>query len=277
MSASETSSSSSAMSGLMYGLGISQLAVMIGVVLYFPPVAVQTFVYNPCVSNGTLTHACGSTQSTRVMLPLPCMVVSAAAAVFVMNTRTLVESGVMTHESSYGAEIVGHMGLWDVLFWFVVAGVHAIVVLATCSPVDAFAAGGAVYLMVHFLMRLCSPPGDPNADHGGYQQAPGGMPSVSSGITVANANILGYMAGVGVALYCVPAQYSNRFFLVLFLVVVDYFLGVGHMWDRSPNMEVIANCRLFWVCSASLCLAALYGAWRDDLLMPVAQGIEDVN
>ena len=175
----------------MYGLGISQLAVMIGVVLYFPPVAVQTFVYNPCVSNGTLTHACGSTQSTRVMLPLPCMVVSAAAAVFVMNTRTLVESGVMTHESSYGAEIVGHMGLWDVLFWFVVAGVHAIVVLATCSPVDAFAAGGAVYLMVHFLMRLCSPPGDPNADHGGYQQAPGGMPSVSSVITVANANILG--------------------------------------------------------------------------------------
>jgi hypothetical protein len=56
------------------------------------------------------------------------------------------------------------------------------------------------------------------------------------------------------------------------MVVLDYFLGIGHVWERSPDMETVANCRLFWACSAGLCLAALYGAWREDLLTaPLAQ------
>ena len=256
-------------SAVAYGLGVSQVAIMAGVVLYFPPVGVQAFVYSPCVSNGTLTHACGSTQSLRVMLTIPCVAASAAAALFVSNTRALADAGSLSNESPYAASSVAQVGLWDTLFWFIVAAVHAIVVVSTCSPVDVFAAGGAVYLMVHFLSRLCAP-AEPDGENG--YQAPGAAAAAGSGITMANANILGYMSGVGVALYCVPPQYSNRLFLVVALVGIDYFLGVGHMWDRSPNMETVANCRLFWVCCASLCLAALYGAWKDDLLMPVAAG-----
>jgi hypothetical protein len=257
--------------GVAYGLGISQLAIMFGVVTYFPLASVQVCVYRPCVSNGTLTHACGSTDSVRLMLPLPCLAVSAAAAVFVSSTHTLAGGGVLSDETTYAAEAVAQAGLWDAMFWFVAAGAHAIAVLAACSPADAFAVGAAAYLMVHFLSQLCRPADERCA--GGYQSADAGANMGGAGagaMTAANANILGYMAGVGIAVYSVPAQYSNRLVILLLLVVMDYFLGVGHAWDRGPSMFTVANCRLFWVCSASLCLAALYGAWRDDLLMPVA-------
>jgi len=271
-----------------YGLGISQLAIMFGVVWYFPVASVQVFVYHPCVANGTLTHACGSTESLRLMLPLPCLAVSAAAAAFVSSTHTLMDAGLLADEMTYAVEHVGGAGLWDAMFWFVAAGAHLIAVLATCSPVDGFAAGAAAYLMVHFLSQLCSPADERCS--GGYQSAEQGAGAGAGGggggagaggggggggaMTAANANILGYMAGVGIALYSVPQQYSNRMVIVFLLVVMDYFLGVGHAWDRGPSMYTVANCRLFWVCSASLCLAAMYGAWRDDLLMPMPKGVE---
>ena len=264
--------------GVAYGLGISQLAIMFGVVWYFPLASVQVFVYRPCVANGTLTHACGSTESVRLMLPLPCLAVSAAAAAFVSSTHTLMDGGLLSDDSTYGAEAVAQAGLWDAMFWFVAAGAHAIAVLAACSPVDGFAAFAAAYLMVHFLSQLCRSADERCA--GGYQSAGGGGNGTGAGagagaMTAANANILGYMAGVGIAVYSVPQQYSNRMVIVFLLVVMDYFLGVGHAWDRGPSMQTVANCRLFWVCSASLCLAAMYGAWRDDLLMPMPRGAED--
>jgi len=31
-------------------------------------------------------------------------------------------------------------------------------------------------------------------------------------------------------------------------------------------MDTVTNCRLFWVCAASLSLAGLYGAWHECLL-----------
>ena len=51
------------------------------------------------------------------------------------------------------------------------------------------------------------------------------------------------------------------------MCLLDYMLGVGHTWDAAPGMDTITNCRLFWVCSTSLCLAGLYGAWHDHLLV----------
>jgi len=262
--------------GVGYGLGISQLAIMFGVVWYFPLASVQVFVYKPCVSNGTLTHACGSTEAVRMMLPLPCLLVSAAAAAFVSSTRTLMDGGILSDETAYAAEAVAQAGLWDAMFWFVVSGAHLIAVIAACSPVDAFAGGAAAYLMVHFLSQLCRSADEQRA--GGYQSAGPDAQGGGAGagaMTAANANILGYMAGVGIAVYNVPQQYSNRLVIVFLLVVMDYFLGVGHAWDRGPSMYTVANCRLFWVCSASLCLAAMYGAWRDDLLMPMPKGGEE--
>jgi hypothetical protein len=69
-----------------------------------------------------------------------------------------------------------------------------------------------------------------------------------------------------VAAYAVPPTAPSRFSVLFALVVLDYFLGVGHTWDRQATLETIANCRLFYVCGGTLCTAALYAAWQDRLL-----------
>ena len=252
---------SSCFDGSMYALGMFQVIITFAVVMYFPLASVQVFVYSPCVYNGTLTHACGNTHTTRLALPLPCMTMSVAAAAFVSSTYTLAEQGSIGEGNAYGAESIGQTGLWNALFWFIVTGVHAIVITAACSPVDTFAAAGATYLMVHFLAKLC-------AHSDGYNRAGEDSPLNNMGVTMANLSTLGYMAGASVAFYCIPPQYSNRIIILFLLVVLDYFLGIGHLWDRTPDMKTIGNCRLFWVCSAALCLSAMYGAWTDSLLIP---------
>jgi hypothetical protein len=248
--------------GGVYALGALQLAALGLVILAYPPASVQVFAYVPCVSNGTLTHACGDTKSVRILLAMPCLAVSAAGAAFVSNTFSLHEAGLITDDSPFGPEALGQTGLWNALFWFLVSGAHAIVFASACSPVDVFAWALATYLTVSFLAKLCTPP---EFSHDG--------PSAGA-VTLANVNVLGYMAGVLVAFYNVPGQYTNRFVIIFLTVVLDYFLGIGHVWERAPSVETVANCRLFWACSAGLCLGALYGAWKDDFLTapPVSVG-----
>lgn len=247
----------------VYALGALQLSVMGLMIILYPPASVQVFTYLPCVTNGTLTHACGDTRSVRLMLALPSLTVSAAAAAYVSNTFTLHEQGLIG-DSPFGPEALGQTGLWNALFWFVVAGAHAIVVAAACSPIDLFAWGLATYLIVSFLARICTP--------AEFRQDDSGVGDV----TIANANVLGYMLGVGISVYSVPGQYTNRFVLLFLMVVLDYFLGIGHVWERSPSTETVSNCRLFWACSSGLCLAALYGAWKEDLLTaPISSGGDD--
>lgn len=245
--------------GAGYGMGLAQAAVMLGVFLGFPPASVQFYVYYPCVVNGTLTHGCGETRAHRLFLVTPCLVASAATMMFVTSTAALSEAGAIHTDMVYSVEALEQTGLWGAMFWAAVAAAHLVVVLAACSPCDVFAAVLAVYLMVSFLQSLCRP----------LSPEPG---EASSGSAIrANANILGYTAGLAVAAYCVPEQYANRFPLLIVLGVLDYFLGVGHVWDRAPSMETVASCRTFWCCCACLSLAGLYGAWRDDLLLPVGR------
>jgi len=242
--------------GGFYAMGVVQIAAVGLVIILNPPVSVQVFSYVPCVTNGTLTHACGDTRSVKLMLALPSLAVSAAAAAFTQNTFSLRESGVITEETAFGPEALGQTGLWNALFWFVVSGAHAIAIAAACSPVDLFAWALATYLCVSFLSSICSP----------QECGPDGP--LPGSVTLANANILGYMSGVGVALYNVPGQYSNRLVLLFVMVVLDYFMGIGHVWERTPHFDTVANSRLFWVCNAGLGLAILYAVWKEDLLTP---------
>jgi hypothetical protein len=51
---------------------------------------------------------------------------------------------------------------------------------------------------------------------------------------------------------------GNGATIIMLLVVLDYFLGVGHTYDRQATLDTVANCRLFYVCVASVSLACLY-------------------
>jgi hypothetical protein len=255
--------------GVGYSYGLTQLAVMFGAVLYFPPASVQLFVRSPCVVNGTLGHGCGATHGHRVWLLTPCLLTAGLTAGFASSTYTLAEAGVIDEGRPYGGEALAEAGMWSAFFWAAALLVHLIVVAAACTPCDAFAAAGSATLMVHFLHRICQAPADGGGGHALLGGAPG--PAVFWSPMTANANILGYTAGLAVAFYCVPEFYGNRYTPLFLLALLDYFLGIGHVWDREPSMSTVANCRLFWACSASLCCAALYGAWTDDLLMPTGR------
>ena len=250
--------------GVGYSYGMSQLAITVGVIMFFPPASVQLFVRTPCVVNGTLARGCGSTQGHRLWLLTPCLLTSGLTAGFASSTFALSEAGALDERTAYTREAMHETGLWNAMFWAVHALAHAIVVMAACTPCDLFAALGATYLMVHFMYRICQP------------QEGGGEPGVHPGAfwspMTANGNLLGYSAGMGIAFYCVPENYGNRFTLLFLMGILDYFLGIGHVWDREPSTATIANCRLMWICSASLCLSALYGVWTNDLLMPSAGG-----
>ena len=135
-----------------------------------------------------------------------------------------------------------------ICFRFIAALAHAIVVVAVCTPTGAFEGGACVYLMVYFLRRTCSPAEGPAT------------------ITAANANIVGYALGLAITLSRIPSQYTDRYAVVFVLAVLDYFCCIGHTWDRSPTLETIANCRLFWACGVAVNVATLYAAWSDPLI-----------
>ena len=231
-----------------YGLGLLQVVVMCAMILFSPTVSVQTFVHFPAVANGTaVREPSGDTTVYQVMLGLPCLAMSAAVFAFVSVTFSLTDTGELD-SGGYSAESLGGAGLWDALFWFAVACVHFIAMLARSTPGDVFAVGACTYLMIHFLQRICAPVDS------------------EAGFSPNSINVVGYLTGLLLALFCVPPGYGNRYTIAFVLGAIDYFLCIGHTWDRAPTMATVASCRLFWACSASLAVAGLYGAWHDEVL-----------
>ncbi len=242
--------------GGVYVFGVVQLLVICACIFCYPAATVQMFVYTPQVANGTLSHAHGRQSVLVFGLDLLCILISLLVASFVSNTFGLVDSGVLQSHGGFTPESLQQVGLWDPLFWVVTALAHFTAVVAACSPVYAHSAFLAALLLTDSLRELCAPV-DPER-----------------GPTLVNFGLVRYMLGIAVAVMAVPAGCSARYAILLIMGVLDYFLGVGHTWDRAPTLETVANCRLFWASGTSLCLAALYGAWNDALLMPGIAGVE---
>ena len=244
-------------------LGLSQTFLMMGVVLMYPAVRVQTYVYTPCVANGTLKLGtpCGSNRVMRVDVSLLCLLASAGATAFVSTSLSLSERGQLQEECSYCREAVDALGLWDTLFWMTAAVVHAVALLLATSPSDLFLCAGAAYLMAASLVALCRPKDTEGA---------------ASDSLRLNANLLGYVCGLALAVSGVPEGFSNRYCLLLLLAVLDYFLGVGHVWDRAPLMETVTTCRVFYACASALSLATAYAAWHDALRLPSTATASDM-
>jgi hypothetical protein len=228
-----------------------QLAVMGGMILFFPNVKVEMYVYNPAVSNGTLQLGqCGVTHPVKFTMAIPALAVSVAAAAFTSSTYNLIENNEFP-TGDYAPPEMEKLAVWQALFWFVVAMFHAVCVFAITTPVDVFAGSACTYLMVNFLQRLCAPaPEQPHLSH-------------------ASLNVVGFLAGFILTFYSVPISvYSNRIAVGFVLGLLDYLLWIGHTWDKEPKMNTVTTCRMVWVCCSSVVLAGLYGAWHDSLLNP---------
>lgn len=240
-------------------LCLSQAAVTIGAIIYFPPVSVEFYTVHPSIVNGTLdtsptdgirltTDSIHLTTS-RVALAMPFLLCSCIAAVFSTTTTGLVERGTLQQDNCYTYEVLNEAGLWDLTFWLYCSLAHAIVFSVVMSPSDAYAVTLATILFPYFLACICQP-----------RQC---QPSM----TQTNLNLLGLWAGLLIAFYNLPDAHTGRVAALGIMCLLDYMLGVGHTWDPSPTMDTITNCRLFWVCSASFCLAAMYGVWHNHMLL----------
>lgn len=233
-----------------FALCLSQAAITLAVIAYYPPVHVQFFTCHPRIENGTLTMPESELSVSNIGLSVPFLALSCLAVLFSTTTTSMIERGLLQQDNPYNFEILQETGFWDIIFWLFCAGAHTIVIAVIMSPADSYAVGISSLLIIYFLMRLCSP-----------------RFSQQSNMTQENFNILGLFAGLLIVGYNIPDSHSGRSAALMVTCLLDYMLGVGHTWDAAPTMDVITNCRLFWVSSTSLCLAALYGAWHDHLLV----------
>lgn len=218
------------------------------ILIYYPVVYAEVFIYYPSLVNGTFVKESGFVHSSEVPIVMPICLTSVLCGIFITQTVKYANEGRLSHSMQYCHENIVETGLWDLMFWLLVLGVHAISVTVLCSPVDAYAAVLSVFGMVFFLACICSPAKE----------------ETSSSLN--NAGVLGYCFGLLIALYCVPSQFQGRFTAFLLLGILDYFMVVGHTWDRAPTMDTVANCRIFWTCSSAIAVAVLYATWHAKLV-----------
>lgn len=224
--------------GTAYGIGLSQVAITLGVILFCPMIDTHIFLARAAV-NGTLTLVSRDVQGVEAHMATPILLASAMAAVFSTITYRTYESGISGQD--FQQDVLDQVPMWDLLFWGYLLLVHGIAVLVVADPVDVFGLIASTSFMGYFLHRACAPK------------------SHTINLTQENLNIVGYCVGVLMAAYQITETRGNGATILMMLVVVDYFLGIGHTYDRQATIDTVANCRLFYICVGTLGTAALYG------------------
>lgn len=223
--------------GTAYGICISQMAITLGILLYFPVVKVDVFSVQLNPTNTSIVDQ----KVTRLVMPGAFLALSGMAAIFATTTLGMSEQGVGSY--AYNTDTLEETGIWDFIFWVYVFMSHMTVFVLVTSPVDIFAVLLASCFSVHYLSRICSPR------------------TQTVNITRENMNLLGYAIGVIMACYSVPSANSIRLSGICVSSILDYFMGLGHTYDRETTMETVINCRLFYISVYSLLLPILYSLW----------------
>ena len=74
--------------GTVFALCLSQAAITIGVIFYYPPIHVETYTCQPEVANGTLAKGVLSpVKPTTTSLVIPFMALSCLGALFLHDFR----------------------------------------------------------------------------------------------------------------------------------------------------------------------------------------------
>ena len=227
--------------GTAYGLGLSQCAITLAAVLFFPPVDVDVYLLEGHINittRGIFVTPSDDLRGLRVFMAMPVLLASGLVACFTTITcRVHADfSG-----QDYQMDVIDQISMWELCFWLHSLLAHTIVVLIIGDPISVYGAVSGPCFMVYFLYRACAPKGQ------------------NINLTQENLNILGYFLGVLQMSYQLTDTRPNGATVVMLVVVLDYFLGIGHTYDRQATIDTVTNCRLFYVCTASLAIAALYG------------------
>lgn len=224
--------------GTAYGLAMSQLLLTIACILYSNGIHVKVYTTKvpPMEYNETFTPPLTPTIS-YYDAPIQGMFlsVSCLAAFFATFTMSMTEQDPM--HIDFSVEVMESVFFWDMLFWVYSFFGHLLVIIVLMQPGDVYLIVLSTLLMQYFLYRCCYPK------------------SQMLNITQENINLLGYAVGGFLVFNNTPTSVSVFMFIV---VILDYFMGIGHTWDKQCAMDTIINCRLFYICTYSFFLCVFY-------------------
>lgn len=223
--------------GTAYGLCFSQIFITLGVVIYSPLVEVHVYKTDVVYLNQTLN--CAGLQQVLLGMPLPFLICSALILLFCTSTMGMRESGV--EDYAYSEHVMEEASVWNSTFKLYVYLSHMVLSGVVSTPADAYQVFFSGLLMGYFLIKACAPRSD------------------SQSFVSEHANLLGYGLGAGLTFYA--CSHPPRLYALFAFIIIDYFLGVGHLAENPAMMSTVVNCRLFYVCSSSLALSAIYAVW----------------
>jgi hypothetical protein len=233
--------------GTAYGVALSQVAVTLGVILFCPGVDVNvvlarvhinTTAFPPVLEGGT------EVRDVHLSMGFPILLASALAAMFSTVTYQTHQAGIA--EQDYQPDVMDQAPMWDLLFWAYTLLAHAIIVLVVADPVDLFGCIAATSFMTYFLRRACAPKGQ------------------AVNLTRENLNMLGYSAGVLMTAFQMTGTRGYGTYVLALVVVLDYFLGLGHTYDSQATIATVSNCRLFYICIGTLGTAVMYALYGEN-------------
>lgn len=160
--------------------------------------------------------------------------ISALALFYAFQTLNYTSSDNM-NMMDYSFEFVHENVMWNLMFWVYVCLSHLLVFTIILHVAELYLLLLATLVTTYCLYQACLPR-DNNIN-----------------ITRENLFIAGYFLGI-ILVY----NNSQRAELLLWVVVLDYFMGIGHTWDKTATVDTVTNCRLFYICCQSLLLCIYY-------------------
>jgi hypothetical protein len=197
------------------------------------------------------------------------LVCSGLVAFFALSTFQMIQQGIpnvgnISHEEFVcgNAEFVHDptVLLWNNVFLALVIITHEVVLAVICTPNSMhFLIMMALVFYVSFSVIL-----QPKL------QAPSDLPGAAASVSYAYMVAVTFYV-VGMFYVCGnisfdPLQYKVQF--VTALIFVDAFLILGHIWDPTPLMSTIINCRFMYTVCIIVMNVVIYFMWERWLKIP---------
>ena len=217
--------------GTAYGLSISQLLFAGACIMFSPHKEVTLY---------TLTTPTNTTnlQTHDTQVHIQALFGGLSFLAFFFSAQTIAHTENESLVQDYNMDAIEQNMMWDMMFWMYVLGAHLLSIAIVLNVCDVYLLLLACLVIQYCLYRACLP-----RRH-------------EANITQENVYLLGYISSILLVSY--NAQQPG---LILWIVFVDYCLGVGHSWDKQATMDTIINCRLFYICCQSIMLC-IYYLWK---------------
>ena len=218
--------------GTAYGLCISQILFTIACILYSPHREIVVYTLKNPTNTTTLERV---ETHVHVQWTFACL----SFLAFFFSSQTMHYNDVEVAMSDFNVDFIENNVMWDFMFWVYGLGSHFLLVGIIMQISDVYCLVFCSVLLTYSLYKLCYPR------------------SHQLNMTRENIFMLGYI--LGIYLVFINSQKPD---LIVWIVILDYCLGLGHVWDKNATtVDTIINCRLFYICCQSLLLCVYYG-WQ---------------